>query len=69
MKKNKNKIAKKFFKKQVNKLSVGETCKFCVVITVLTTILAAIPLGIIWICSKISDWASNRKKKTAERVC
>lgn len=62
----KNKIATKFFKKQVNKLSVGDTCKFCVIITVLVTILAAIPLAIIWICSKISDWAANRKKTAEE---
>lgn len=68
MKKIKNKTAKKFLKRQVSKLTVGETCKFCVIITVLTTILAAIPLGIIWICGKISDWAANRKKKEAERA-
>lgn len=63
MKKN-HKIAKKFFKKQVNKLTVGETCKFAGIITVASIVLSIIPLGIIWICSKISDWAANRKNKT-----
>lgn len=64
MKKIKNKHAKKFFKKQVNKLTVGETCKFAGFITVVSIVLSIIPLGIIWICGKISDWAANRKNKT-----
>lgn len=63
MKKN-HKIAKKFFKKQVNKLTVGETCKFAGILTVASIVLAIIPLGIIWICEKIGDVVANRKHKT-----
>ena len=65
MKKMKNhKIAKKFFKKQVSKLTVGETCKFAGIMTVISIVLAIIPLGIIWICEKIGNALANRKHKT-----
>jgi hypothetical protein len=63
MKKN-HKIANKFFKKQVSKLTVGETCKFAGIMTVISIVLAIIPLGIIWICEKIGNVLANRKHKT-----
>jgi len=59
-----HKIAKKFFKKQVNKLTVGETCKFAGIITVASIALAIIPLGIIWVCEKIGDTFAHCKHKT-----
>ena len=59
----KNKRAKSFFKKQVSKLTVGDTCKFTGIVMVLSLILAVIPMAIYWVYSKVKEFITNRKKK------